>query len=259
MNIESLLRYIKNDVNELIEIVGDLTPGREMTEIDIKLIHSRVRSISEEFEMLENGLKNEAPAHDEKKDEKAKPISGDANEIASEEPDEKIVTEAPPQESKTKEIDYQEEDNKVNPEPAPEEAPTDINEEIEDEIQEVVEKPEPLTEEEPRKTIADKYTGAKNSINERIAIHFDQKDLASKLQQHPIEDLTKAIKLNDKIWFINDLFEGNADLYRDTVRKLNKMDDLESALLFLEQNFDFEQEKESFKTFIEFIYRRYLK
>ncbi|WP_462280486.1 hypothetical protein [Salinivirga cyanobacteriivorans] len=271
MNFKSLLRYIKNDVYELTEILGDLKPGKTLTEMDIKLIHSRIRSISEEFDMLENGLTDTLPKAKEGQTEKIKETSVSEPQVSSKktEPTTKKTQPTEPaeqQEPTSENLDIEAapaekpEEPDQNTDPVPEEEPTDLNEEIEEKIQDEIEYADTATEsDEPKKTIADKYTGVKNSINEKIAMHFDQKDLASKLQQHPIEDLTKAIKLNDKIWFINDLFEGNADLYRDTISKLNSMDDLESALIFLENNFDFDQDKESFKSFIEFIYRRYLK
>lgn len=260
MKINNLLRYLRNDVNELSEILGDLAPGQQLNEKEIKLIQSRLRSINEEFEILASDLdQNTQETGIKTKDKEATHIKPQQPSEEKKQPDnltiedthetDKVV-ESEPETDPSVEI---EEDNIEQPEESAGNA-------MEEFAREEIVNSTPIEQrEDSGKTIADKYHGAKNSINEKIAMHFDQKDLASKLQQHPIADLTKAIKLNDKIWFINDLFEGNAELYRESIKEINQLEDLESALSFLETNFDFDQDKESFKSFIEFIYRRFLK
>ncbi len=278
MNIQNLLKYLKNDLGELTEILTDLSPGQSLSEMEIKLIKSRIRSLSEEFEMLETEIDDQSTQTSEKKPGKTVPKTQETAKPADKKPEkttetetkaptppapapEEVAThqEAPIQEPTEQEAEPEKEEPKV-PEAPPEEEQENIEEvQADEEVLQNTE-PEAVSNEEnsPKRTIADKYEGSSKSLHERIANMVEQKDLASKLQQNPIEDLTKAIKLNDKIWFINTLFGGDADLYRETVNRINQMDSLDEALQFLELNFKFDQREDSFKSFIEFIYRRFL-
>ncbi len=277
MNIQNLLKYLKNDLGELTEILTDLSPGQSLSQMEIKLIKSRIRSLSEEFEMLESEIGNK-PAQPKKKTaeqpvakpdkttDKAKTEVPETakNEITHQQETEKDASPGE-EESQTEEQIQEDEKEEANltHEANEELAETEQIREEETDIEEPpsTEEQEKLVDENQgaqKRTIAEKYEGSSKSLHERIANLVEQKDLASKLQQNPIEDLTKAIKLNDKIWFINTLFGGDADLYRETVNRINQMNNLDEALQFLELNFEFDQQEDSFKSFIEFIYRRFL-
>ena len=289
MNTDRLIKYLKNDLSELTEIFSELEPGKSLSSLEIKMIINRINSVNEEFELLENEITNVplSKKAEEKTDKpkviEKKPIPVEntvdiSEKITEEEP---IVEEI--EEEKDINLDTIEnteeivtEENIINNEPDTNvEAEIDIEENEEAETTEAIEEEEPhsvsvpegidlennIIEEtkETQQTIADKYQCSTSSLNDHIANHIEQKDLASKLQQNPIDDLTKAIKLNDKIWYSNELFDGNLDLYRETIRTINKMEELDEALSFLESNFSFDQTQKSFKSFIEIIYRRFLK
>lgn len=284
MDTKNLIRFLKNDLLELTDILSDLKPGSSLSDMDLKLIKSRVRSLTEEFEMLESSVDTNATASHVKRITPVQPM--DNVEPAS------FTTEHKPEISKSDAIEVPEE-GLTESKPEPEEYPTpnEIVETVEPEVihlevdeqalaldddsvdvaetfsesdrqtqNDATELHEmPPLESNRKQTIAEKYNGASDSLNDRMAAHIVQQDLASKLKQHPIENLNKAIKLNDKVWFIKELFNGNADLYKQTINTINQMADMDEALDFLERNFSFEQGKESFKSFIEFIYRRFLK
>jgi hypothetical protein len=278
MNTDRLIKYLKNDLAELTEIFTELEPGSALSSLEIKMILNRINSVNEEFDLLNNELNNSSTTVESPKTNKAQPSPASVESIPT--PKEPIPTENTVDIQKTETIVEQVEEKTENnieekvintpktvtEEDIYEEAPIEEDEEEEEEeVEEDVatntiseeKTEEPI--EERQQTIADKYQGSSNSLNEQIANLIEQKDLASKLQQNPIDDLTKAIKLNDKIWYSNELFEGNLDLYRETIRTINKMEELDEALNFLESNFQFDQEKKSFKSFIEMIYRRFLK
>lgn len=52
-------------------------------------------------------------------------------------------------------------------------------------------------------------------------LQTDKNDLASKLQQSPIHDLKKAISINKKFEFINELFKGDHEKYAKAIHYMN--------------------------------------
>ncbi len=106
-------------------------------------------------------------------------------------------------------------------------------------------------------TIADKYQGQAPSINDMLAGVKKNKDLASALKDRPINDLKAAIKLNDKIWYINELFNKDAVKYADAVEQINKQDNLDNALAYIFTHYNWDQNKKSTISFLELVFRRF--
>jgi len=98
-----------------------------------------------------------------------------------------------------------------------------------------------------------------NSLNKKFS--KDSVMLADQLKEKPIKDLNKGIDLNDKYWFINDLFNGKPGIFNEYLKTLNKMNNLQEALLFIEKEiktqFDWKGKERSSKKFLSFIYRRF--
>lgn len=86
--------------------------------------------------------------------------------------------------------------------------------------------------------------------------------LADKLGQSRINDLTVAIGLNQKFQFINELFDGDADAYRNAVKTLNHCDSLEEAKQLVKNEwmkpFNWDEEDSLTLTFLNLVERRYL-
>lgn len=106
--------------------------------------------------------------------------------------------------------------------------------------------------------VADKFEVTKQSINDIIANSKRAKDIASMLKDKPITDLKKGISINDKIRFIKELFNGKSDNYQNAIDELNNSADLDEALDYLNKNFVWDQDKESFREFLELVYRRFV-
>ncbi len=104
--------------------------------------------------------------------------------------------------------------------------------------------------------LAEKYQGKRKFRNEIIAEHHQKVDMQSKLQNKPINDLTKAISVNDKFLFIMELFDGDTDRYNLTIQQLNKMTDLNDAIIYLQENFTWEADSQVAMTFIDLLRRK---
>ncbi|MCB0663322.1 MAG: hypothetical protein KDC24_11325 [Saprospiraceae bacterium] len=123
-------------------------------------------------------------------------------------------------------------------EPTPEPEPEPVKEEPRPEPPAVkVEEPvQPAPKEEPAPIVEKPRTTYIDPELEEIFQIQTAKELSEKLSQLPIPDLTKAFGLNEKIFTINELFGGNAELFTNIIKSLNKMDDFQEAKSYLIDN-----------------------
>ena len=62
-------------------------------------------------------------------------------------------------------------------------------------------------------------TDSRSSLNERLA--SDSTAISDSLKDSPIKDLKKAIGINDRFFFINELFKGDEVMYERSIKTIN--------------------------------------
>lgn len=72
-----------------------------------------------------------------------------------------------------------------------------------------------------------------SSLNDRLK--GTERELSERLQHEPVRDLKKAIGINDRYLYINELFKGSEDAFEQAVRTLNAFSILPEAQYFLER------------------------
>lgn len=82
--------------------------------------------------------------------------------------------------------------------------------------------------------------------------------LVNKLNQKPIENISKAIGLNDKFLYIRELFSGSADEFNKTISVLNDLPNFDEAYKYLSK-FGWDDSDVTVTKFLEIVNRRYLK
>ena len=92
------------------------------------------------------------------------------------------------------------------------------------------------------------------SLNDLIT--DDSVKLEHKLSNMPVSSLQSAIGINDRFQYIRELFEGNSDLYNETVTKLDSMNEIKDAVVFLQNNFKWKKTEISLK-FVNLLKRRF--
>lgn len=92
------------------------------------------------------------------------------------------------------------------------------------------------------------------SLNDFIT--DDSVKLEHKLSNMPVSSLQSAIGINDRFQYIRELFDGNADLYNETVAKLDSMNEIKEAVVFLQNNFKWKKTDVSLK-FVNLLKRRF--
>ena len=95
-------------------------------------------------------------------------------------------------------------------------------------------------------------------MDELISEHHPSKDISLKLQLRPIDDIGKAIGLNDKFLFINELFNGDSPLFKKTVEMINQMGDFNEVFSYLTSQFNWDMKNETVNKFMELVRRKFI-
>lgn len=96
------------------------------------------------------------------------------------------------------------------------------------------------------------------SINEKLAP--DDKSIAERMEEGSIEDLKKAISLNDKFTFIRQLFAEDHAAYEEVIKKLDKASDKDEAIVTINEvmvKFSWEEEDDAVQKFRDLIDRKF--
>ncbi len=94
---------------------------------------------------------------------------------------------------------------------------------------------------------------------------FEQKkatELSEKLSESPVHDLTRALAINDRLLYMNELFGRDMLALDESLKNLNKFQNMEEAKAFLMElagRYDWTDEEKAptAKTFIKLVRRRY--
>lgn len=136
---------------------------------------------------------------------------------------------------------------KPTPPPAPKPAPTPVPK--------PPAAPTPAPEKDP--------VGLSTAEQEELFDHDEATELSEKLSQLPIKNLTRAMGLNEKIFTINELFEGDSKAFDETIKTLNNFRTFGEARIYLSAYaahrykwLDNKRKKKA-RNFIKLIRRRY--
>ena len=98
------------------------------------------------------------------------------------------------------------------------------------------------------------------TLNERFSSLKTETNLAKKHLLNPITDLTKEISLNKKFAFVNELFEGDIDIYNNAISKINTVVNIDLANNLIHQlkiNYKWKPESVLVAEFAELVERRW--
>ena len=75
----------------------------------------------------------------------------------------------------------------------------------------------------------------KKSLNDLLTEKKEDNSLGSRFQQAKIQDLTKAISINDKFLFIRELFKSKGEEFSTSLHRLNNCANIEEAFNVMEE------------------------
>lgn len=253
MNKKELVKNLIKDIQDIYSIANRFENPEQIHPLDIDLALSKVRNL---YELLLS-LNPQAIYTPEYQKEELLTSDKQIEEKIESTPSEEVIVKEEPKPK-------QEKPEEIIPEVISEpeliiETPTKQEIIVEEKI---IEEKKSKKDIEPKQTggspeiIADKFQSNK-FINDNLAKKNTKKDVSSKMQSKPINDINSAIGLNDKFIFIRELFSGNKDHYIETIQLLNNFDTFENAIEFLNENFDWDNENPNFERLKELVRRKY--
>ncbi len=111
---------------------------------------------------------------------------------------------------------------------------------------------------EKPESLVEKFQGKRKTMTESLSNQIKEKPVASQLQEKPISDLTKEIGVHDRFLFIKELFNGDSNHYERTIDKVNQFTDIAEALIYIQENFSWNENNKAANKFIELIRRKLL-
>ncbi len=105
--------------------------------------------------------------------------------------------------------------------------------------------------------VADKYQNSRTFRHDDLAKKQPQNNLSTRMQSRPINDLAKAIGLNDKFLFIRELFNGDKEKYHEAIQIINEMPTYEEAENYIRERFDWDEEQAEVEKFMDLVRRKF--
>lgn len=85
-----------------------------------------------------------------------------------------------------------------------------------------------------------------------------RRDRAAELRRlEPVDDLERAIGINDKFLLIRDLFGGDGAAYDRAIRTLNAFDDLDDCMIYIAENYSWNAASDGAKLLMELLERKF--
>lgn len=121
----------------------------------------------------------------------------------------------------------------------------------------LVEPAEPKKTQEPAKPIlADRFAAA-GTLGEKISSSKQDEAITSVIHSKPIADIGAAIGMNDKFYFIRELFSGNSIAYHETISRLNASSSLGEAMKILDESTVMGSDPAAQSSFVDVVRRKF--
>jgi len=254
MKKEALINIIINDLKEVQQLMDAFRGDTSVSSAFVNLAKTKIRNIEDEVSLLEqefgdSGITNQP----------IEPVVVETKEV-------KEIVEEPVQESKVA-TEKSEPVIEIPVKHVEEESHAKVEADIKkDPPQEQIVKQESKPKGEntkPKKgstiegssTLSDVLQKKRGAINEKISLGETENDL---LNSKPVDDVRKAMGINDRFQYQRELFSGDADLFNQTLDQLNRMSSFDDASNFLISNFDWDRESEVHGSFLKIVKRRFL-
>jgi hypothetical protein len=125
-----------------------------------------------------------------------------------------------------------------------------------EEIKKIITKPAPPKDEMKHDFLGNHFKSEKPTLNEELSSKVSSSDLANRIKNKPITNLSSAIGLNEKFELINTLFNGDKEKYEQTIDTLNKATNFNEAYNYLSTSFQWNMNEPLVQRILELIRRK---
>jgi hypothetical protein len=228
MEFKTTLEIVTKDIQDIEKLVSNFKNYSRIPNIELDLALSRLRNVYDLLLLFRS--------------------------------DNPILTDVAEFEGALKEIKKQSTEKAVVKEAVPEviapvaETPKEV-------VHPVVEKEEDPA---PKSAAAEKAAAKKQEheekkfINEKLGEKITKKDISSKLQGQAIKSIAGSLGINDKFFFIRELFAGNSENFRLTMSELDELHNFNEAYSLLIERFQWDMDSEPVQLLLNLIRRKYI-
>ncbi|NLE34948.1 MAG: hypothetical protein GX622_07585 [Bacteroidales bacterium] len=104
--------------------------------------------------------------------------------------------------------------------------------------------------------LADRFIPS-GTIGEKISPARKDEVISSVMHNKPIADIGAAIGINDRFYYIRELFSGDALAYSDTIRRLNAAASLGEAMKILDESTVMGSDPAAQSSFVDVVRRKF--
>jgi hypothetical protein len=116
--------------------------------------------------------------------------------------------------------------------------------------------PRTKTQESVKAILADRF-GVTGTLGEKMSSSRKDEVVTSVMQSKPIADIAAAIGINDKFYYIRELFSGDAAAYSDAVSRLNAAASLGEAMKILDDSTVMGSDPAAQSSFVDVVRRKF--
>lgn len=239
MGFKNTLELITKDIQDIENLVSNFQNYSKLPIIELDLTLSKLQNVYElllmirDHEVLEKGMASDISKN---------------REVEQKDVIEEEKTSPKQEEIKEKKelIVIEKEESKV------------IDKEIISSIEEDTAKAniDSTSENQKSKTISERFDKGGDFLNEKLA--GNKSNISDNLLSKPIESIAGSLGVNDKFYFMRELFDGKAEAFRQAVETLDKANNFNEAYNYLSNQFSWNMDSESVQSLLNLIRRKFI-
>lgn len=250
MEFKNTLEIVTKDIQDIEKLVSNFKNYSRIPNIELDLALSRLRNVYDLLLLFrEDGEGREQKAESEREQdaERVRERVREKEQEAERERERVRVRER--EQEAERERERERERARQAEEIASSRAPS--AEKVDEESQKEVKEPViPAAEK--------KSAGDIKFINEKLAEQSNKKDVSSKIQNQAIKSIAGSIGINDKFFFIRELFAGNAESFRTTMDDLDMARNFNEAHSYLMEKFQWDMDSEAVQLLLNLVRRKFI-
>ena len=222
MNNNLIIQLIKNNIEEIQNLISLFQNEQDDLKSGFPLLESRLASLNKDIEILKLNLENQEI------DCKSKPIESELNSD---------------KESKSTVEEKKIPSTFIKTSTMEEAKPIVETNHIEEEIQVI-------------KPIKNKVETTVSTLNDKL--HVSRGDnLQEKIQKSKLIDIQSAIGINDQFLFIRELFDNKSEDYKSAINYINTQNDCNKIIRYFNQTRQWDHEEDAVIQFFDLIKRKF--
>jgi hypothetical protein len=241
MDLIKAVSIIGRDLEEALALLEQLSTLKSTHTAEIELARSRIRSASELLRLLPALERREEPAminaQEPQKVQEPARLPEAVVEIKPE----------PPVETPAVNLAGQK----------PHQKPEQVQQPVTEQVTVPHRMQETMKAQEAQKSIlADRFSST-GTIGERMQSAKHDEMVSSVMHSKPIADIAAAIGMNDKFYFIRELFSGDSIAYNDAINRLNAAASLGEAMRILDESTVMGSDPAAQSSFVDVVRRKF--